>query len=384
MLALGRTRISDDCWPDPCCVFLNVGKQSRGFAELPKICIARCHQELTSGGRIVTLFFRLSSVLTIAVVLGSLPAIAPAQTGGAEHEVERLQGHWRIVEMTENGRNITETEMRHALPGGGLLEVIDNTLLFKSPVDGHKSTKSIRIDAASYPKKIAIVDREMVTGVGIYEFDRGRWVICVASPESSLPTELSAPSGSNRMLMVLEKYEPGKTDFQLDLSPRSETPRIPVANASLQKQSDLAKLTPRPQPTPQPPIIIQQVQPPVVIQQSAAGRILTDDEVRTMMVGNWQMKDGEGLVDITFYSNGTFRAYRRSQVVSTFHTTFVPTPVSTGNYSIQNGVLNMRVTSSWRAEKVNLAVTMAVRSISASDAILVDNLGRVSRAVKVQ
>jgi uncharacterized protein (TIGR03067 family) len=365
---------------------------SRAFGNNPvemmdfRTCVARRRQESRPGGRIVTLFFRLLAVSSIAIFLGSLPAIALAQTGGPEHEVERLQGHWRIVEMTENGRNITETEMRNALPGGGLVEVIDTTLLFKSPVDGHKSTKSIRIDAASYPKKIAIVDREMVTGVGIYEFDRGRWIICVASPESSLPTELSAPAGSNRMLMVLEKYEPGKTDLQLDMSPRSSIPRIPVSNASLQKQSDLAKLTPRPQPQPQPqpPIIIQQVQPPAGIQQSAAGRILTDDEVRTMIVGNWQMQDGEGLVDITFYANGTFRTYRRSEIVSTFHTTFVPTPVSTGSYSVQQGILNMRVTSSWRAEKVNMAVSMAVRSISASDAILVDNLGRVARAVKVQ
>ena len=335
---------------------------------------------------------------SVGFLVGIWAASVQAQTEGADNEIKRLQGHWRITEMTDDGRVVTEYEMRQSLPGGGLVEIIDNTLLFKSPVDGTKSTKSIRLDAASYPKKIAIIDKEMVTGVGIYEFDRGRFVICVASPEASLPTELSAPQGSKRTLMVLEAFDPGKTDFQLDLTPRQHVPQIPVSQASVQKQTDLQKLAPPPQPAQpqaqpaQPQIIIQQAPPPAqivvketIVQASpAAGRILTDAEVRAMLVGNWQMKDGEGLVDVRFFVNGTFQTYRRSEVMSNFHTTFVPTPVSAGNWSVTNGQLDMRVTSSWRADKVNMLASMAVRSISATDAILVDYLGRTSRAIKTQ
>ena len=325
--------------------------------------------------------------LTIGIFIGLYTASAQAQTEGAAKELARLQGHWRITAMTESGRTITEPEMRRGLPGGGLVEIIDQTLLFKSPVDGHKSTKSFRIDAASYPKNIAIVENERVTGVGIYEFDRGRWVICVTSPGNDVPTEFTASEGSGRVLMVLESFDPGRTDLQLDLTPRPRTPQIvPVAQASVQKIPELQKIAPKP--PAQPPIIIQQVPAPQIIieqkQEKAAGRVLSDDEVRTMVVGNWQMKDSEGLVEVTFYANGTFRTYRRSQQMTNFHTTFVPTPVSTGTWSVEKGVLNMQVTSSWRADKVNVTTSMAVRSISNQDAILVDSLGRVGRAIKMQ
>ena len=101
-----------------------------------------------------------------------------------------------------------------------------------------------------------------------------------------------------------------------------------------------------------------------------------------MLAGSWQINDGEGLVDITFNANNTFSTYRHAQVMSNFHNVFVPTPVSSGTWSVQNGQLALNVTSSWRPERVNTRVSYAVRSISSGDAIVVDALGRVAKAVK--
>ena len=332
--------------------------------------------------------FHIGICIFVFVTLAET-SVLQAQTDGAANELKRLQGHWRIAEMTEDGRTLTESEIKRGLPGGGLVEIIDQTLLFKSTVDGHKSTKSFRIDAATYPKRIALLTSDKVTGVGIYEFDRGKLIVCVAGPDAGAPAEFSASKGSQRTLMILESFDPGGNQH-LDLSPRPRTPQVPFAQASTTKPGNLKKVSPKPvtnvQPQPTPSIIIQQVpQPQIVVQQqSAAGRILTDDEVRTMLVGNWRMKDNEGLVDVTIYANGSFRTFRRSQTTMNFHSTFVPTPVSAGVWSVANGMLNMRVTSSWRMDKLDLQMSLAVRSISKQDAILADNLGRVSRAVKVQ
>ena len=100
------------------------------------------------------------------------------------------------MEMIENGNAIPEDQMREWLPGGGIMEIVDYTILFKSPIDGTKSTKSFRLDPTSYPKRIAIMERDQTTGTGIYELNQGKLVVCITNAKSQLPTEFSAPSGS--------------------------------------------------------------------------------------------------------------------------------------------------------------------------------------------
>ena len=95
--------------------------------------------------------------LTTLVLCVVFTNTSDAQTSTIDNEVKRMQGHWRITEMVENGSVVPENQMRTSLPGGGLVEIIDYTLLFKSPVTGVKSTKSFRLDPSVYPKQIAIL-----------------------------------------------------------------------------------------------------------------------------------------------------------------------------------------------------------------------------------
>ena len=92
----------------------------------------------------------------IGLFIGSSSKPLRAQNEQLGDEMKRLQGTWRVVDLVENGQTIPEDQLRAWLPGGGILDIVDNTLLFKSPVDGHRSTKSFRIDASSYPQRIAI------------------------------------------------------------------------------------------------------------------------------------------------------------------------------------------------------------------------------------
>ena len=301
--------------------------------------------------------------------------IAFAQSRQIDGELKRLQGTWRVVELVENGQTIPEDQMRAALPGGGLVEIVDSTLLFKSPVTGQKSTKSFRIDESSYPKKIAIFDLDRMTGQGVYEHDGGKLVICVAAPPAAVPADFSAPAGSNRTLLVMVPYNESElASNKIDLGPppsvaRSSSSFPPVPN-TIPQASSFPGTAPSPSPVP-------------AANQSAAGRILTDAEVKQMLVGKWRMNDGSGLIDITIDGRGVFSSYRHTQQTQNFHQIFVPTPVSSGTWAVKSGQLFLNVTSSWRADVNNTTSIFAVRSISPSDAIVVDNLGRVAKAVRL-
>jgi hypothetical protein len=116
--------------------------------------------------------------------------------------------------------------------------------------------------------------------------------------------------------------------------------------------------------------------------------VLTDPEVVSFLLGTWQFDDGAGLLNVQFtlagQLNGTFSSSRQVRDANTFHQMFVSTPVSQGNWSINQGQLMMRVVASIYTERVNHDILIAIRSISNTDLIYVDSLGRVGRAVKLR
>jgi uncharacterized protein (TIGR03067 family) len=320
--------------------------------------------------------------LTTLVLCVVFTNTSDAQTSTIDNEVKRMQGHWRITEMVENGSVVPENQMRTSLPGGGLVEIIDYTLLFKSPVTGVKSTKSFRLDPSVYPKQIAILERDTVTGLGIYQFDKGKLVICVANPKAEVPTDFTAHNNSGRSLMVMEAFsvdEGNPSKLFLPPPPRTSTAQQPIKETNVEVvevKSPAASAAPT--------IIVNQAPAPApAVAANVAGRILTDAEVRAMLVGNWRMNDGQGLLDITLAPNGTFTSFRHNEAITTFHTVFVATPISSGSWRVQNGQLFMHVNSSYRPDRVNTTAVFAVRSISATDALLVDTLGRVAKVIKL-
>jgi uncharacterized protein (TIGR03067 family) len=320
------------------------------------------------------------SAALAAIVLGFTAESVGAPPDAVDNELTRFNGHWRVIEMVEDGRAIPEDQMRQWLPGGGVLEIVDYTILFKSPIDGTKSTKSYRLDPSSYPKRIAIMERDNTTGTGIYKFDQGKLIVCVTNEASQIPTEFSAHTGSKRTMIVMERFDPGASD-------------IPGLNARLPERKPLHIPTPPPtppvaevqRPAVPPPVPRPVPQPaPKPVPASVAARVLTDTEVRNMTIGTWRINDTEGSIDIAFGANGAFQTYRYFRTLNNFQEVFAPTPISSGNWSIVNGRLVANVSSSTRLDRINQSFVPAVRSISATDMILVDHLGRVSRAVKLR
>ncbi|MCO8122822.1 TIGR03067 domain-containing protein [Stieleria sp. TO1_6] len=321
---------------------------------------------------------------------------AHAQPSAIDNELKRLNGHWRVVEMVEDGRAIPEDQLRQWLPGGGIFEIVDYTIIFKSPVNGAKSTKSFRLDPASYPKQMAIIDRDSTTGTGIYKFDQGKLILCITNEAAQVPTEFSASAGSKRTLLILERFDPGSGDIpgmNMNLPPHRP---MAVTTAQLEPQPQPQQQIPS-VPLPEPPQVVarpssipyqqpqqQTTPPPSIVADNMAGRVLTDTEVRDLAIGTWRLNDSEGSVDIVFGIDGTFKTYRYYKTMSNFQYVFTPTPISAGRWSISSGRLIANVTSSSRADRVNQSFVPAVRSISPTDMILEDHLGRVMRAVKIR
>jgi len=291
-----------------------------------------------------------------------------------DNEAKRLQGAWQVTEMVENGRVMSTTDIQHHLPGGGMIDIIDYTVLFKSPVNGVRSTRSFRLDPASYPKRIMILDGDKVTGVGIYQLDQGKFVICVGAPNATPPTEFSAPEQSGRTLMVMQTRQEGQGQLNqpspttLSLpAPPTVARSVPSPTSTLNTAQTIPPQPPVPSPSP-----------------NVAARVLSDADVTRMLVGVWRLNDGEGVVDLSFSSNNSFSSYRHTETMANFHSVFVPKPYSAGTWGVQNGQLTMKINSSWRSDRQNTQATFAVRSISPTDAIIVDSLGRVIRAAKRQ
>jgi uncharacterized protein (TIGR03067 family) len=277
-------------------------------------------------------------------VIAVLIAVSPVVAEEKNPELKRFQGHWQVAELVEDGKVIPKEAIKEWLPSGGRAEIVENAIIFKSPQDGKKYAKVFSVDPTRYPKGIEVSTPERKDGWGIYRFDEGRLVICLADPdEAEQPKEFSAETGSKRMLMVLQR-------------------------ASAKAVSQPAK----PQPLSKPK------------QTGQAGKILTDDEVTRMLAGGWKLKDSAGSLYITFNSNGTFSTVREYQQLRLFHKSFVQTPISSGKWSVKNGNLTAHVTTSVRLDRVNRLFSFAVRSISGRDMIFVDQLGRVGSAVKVR
>ena len=307
----------------------------------------------------------LSFVLLPALVFVVLPTVVRAGPTAVDTELERVRGQWRVIELVENGQEIPDDQMQYWLPGGGQLEIVDYTILFESPLGGAKTTREFRIDPTSYPKKITIKNKDTETGKGIYKFDGGKLVVCISRDVSSVPNEFTAPKDSACALIVLEKNDPNNS-----ATPKG-APRPVHANPPDMSQWKSAEPTPAPAAA-------------VVPAGGVTSRVLTDAEVREMTVGTWRMTDNEGSVDLSYGVDGTFQSYRYYRMMQNFQEVFVPTPISSGTWQISNGRLITHVTASSRVGMAGQTMMPAVRSISQSDLILVDNFGRVTRAVRVR
>lgn len=258
----------------------------------------------------------------------------------ADAEVKQFQGNWQVVELVEDGKTIPQEAIKEWLPSGGKFEIVDNAVMFTGPDDGKKHVKVFSIDGTQYPKGIVLSTKDEKDGLGIYRFDGDRLILCFGDPEAGKrPTEFSAKEGSNQILMTLER------------SAKAAAPQ-PAA-----KKADPG---------------------------GVSGKVLTDAQVKELLVGTWKYSDQIGTLFAVFNSDGTFRTVREVKEIRLFQKVFVQTPISTGNWNVENGQLSFRIRTSVQKERAGREFDFVVRSITKRDFIFVDHLGRVGQAVRTK
>jgi len=282
------------------------------------------------------------AVVAALLSFASVPAMAQEQSP----ELERFQGHWEVTDLVEDGKVIPREAIREWLPSGGRAEILENAIIFTSPHDRKKHVKVFWVDPTQYPKTIDVSTKERTDGVGIYRFDEDRLIICLADPdEEDRPDDFSAAEGTHRMLMVLK---------------RTKAPSSGEDKSS--EQSSKVATAP----------------------STAAARLLTDDEVKRLLAGTWRHKDNLGALFITFRADGTYSTVREVQELRLFQKVFVQTPVSSGTWRVQRGVVAFSVNTSTDPLRVGKTFDFTIRSISERDFIFVDYLGVVGSAVRVR
>ncbi len=327
------------------------------------------------------------------------------QTTAASAELQRFQGHWRVVELVEDGQGIRQEAFKSVLQSGGHAQIVSNTIQFTSLTTGAPVAKVFSIDATTYPKAISVSSLDRAEALGIYRFEGERLIVCVADPAvAERPTQFSSRPGSNHMLMVLERDEDHESLTAGSAASAAVLPPVAPKVVQVQAPAPAPKViqveTPAPpakviqvQTAPEPEVIkVQLPAPPATspaplavspVSTSATERVLTDGEVAALLRGSWRLNDGLGVLQMTFDSNGTYRTYREVKDPSTFYNVFVKAPVSSGNWSVQNGAIAFHVTSSTDLTRVNQTFHAAIRSISETDLIFVDFVGRVGKAVRL-
>lgn len=261
----------------------------------------------------------------------------------ANPELASFAGHWKVVELVEDGKVIPESMIREWLPSGGQIEIAQNAILIKSPADGKKEVRIFSVNATQYPKTIDITTVDKQKTVGIYRFDEGKLIVCLTDPdESPRPSRFAAVEGSKAMLMVLKKAA-------------------------------------TPQPAPKQPEPVATAKPAPV-----ANLVVTDDQAAKMLIGTWRYVDSVGALLITFSPDGTFYTIREVKELRLFQKTFVRSQVSNGNWKVNNGLIQFTVTGSVHIERVGTASFFRLRSISATDMIFSDPVGLVGSASKIR
>ena len=283
--------------------------------------------------------------IRVAAFFGCVFLAIHSVSANNDPELASFQGHWEVVGLVENGQVIPREAIKKWLPSGGRARIADNAIIFKSPQDGQSHVKVFSLDATQFPKGITITTREQQKSQGIYRFDNDQLIVCFSDPaQNQRPNDFSAAKGSNRMLMTLVRASAPATVAAPKVQPAAQSRAEPGTTA----------------------------------------KVLTDAQVRLLLVGAWRFTDSVGPLLTTINADGTFATSRDVAEIRLFQTVFARKPVSTGTWSVQNGQLIYHVAASTRLDRAGMTVALHVRSISDKDLIFVDALGRVGTAVKLQ
>ncbi len=127
----------------------------------------------------------------------SFLAAGLAFAGGAGDQ-DKFQGAWQRVSIIDDGKKVEGAEKGSVVFSGSEYILKDG--------DTVKSKGTFKLDASKNPKEFDVMPGagkfEGKTLKGIYKFEAGQLIYCIAGPDLERPKEFASPAGSKLRLYV--------------------------------------------------------------------------------------------------------------------------------------------------------------------------------------
>lgn len=268
-----------------------------------------------------------------------------------------FQGAWNVVELIDSGIEISHDEFSELLHSGGQFHIQGDQIIFHSVLDGRQYSKTLKVDNRRTPPHFNVELIGETTGWGIYQFDGDQLTVCMSGESATArPKELTSEEGSSDVLMVLKR----------DKSRPQTTPKTavrPVKPSSPEAEEE------------------EQVAVKEIKQQDL---IPTDLKIALALVGTWNVPQEFSPFYIWLKQDGTFITSRDVPAIRTFVFIFYNAPVSSGHWTVSNGVLKLQITNSLNSQRVGAGLEFAVHNLTPQRVVFVSHLGASVGAVRVR
>lgn len=242
---------------------------------------------------------------------------------------QSLDGVWEITAVIDNGRVVPPNEVVANYAADGRVVINGQTAQLLIPMTYQRKQLPFTIDTGSSPARLNLAGAERTGGRGIVLTSGDTLVLCLASRDRDRPKAFTSLPGSGNLLVTLTRAS-GDTE----------------------------------PPTPEKP------------------QKYTDDQLRQMLVGTWGHQDADTIHYITLGSEGKMNATMSWK--DNFKKMFHQDVRSDGEWTIQDGVVLVKIDSSTDKERRGQLSSFRVRSINSTELIAVDANGQVRQEWKAK
>ena len=143
----------------------------------------------------------MKAQLLMIAALGLLLGADNPQDPASKKDLEGLQGTWKLVSATEDGKALPEDKVKKTT-----IVFKDDTFLFPELAE-HATSRAgtIKLDATKKPKEMDAISTKKEVMLGIYELDGDSYKVYFAPAGKPRPGEFASKPGSGHILQVWER-----------------------------------------------------------------------------------------------------------------------------------------------------------------------------------
>jgi uncharacterized protein (TIGR03067 family) len=266
---------------------------------------------------------------------------------------EMLAGDWQILSIVDDGSDVGSKLIRAKFAEDGLLHIGNRLASFVTPSSEEKHVSAIRIDPAKSPSWIDFTTQLDAVLKGIYKFDGGQLILCLAKHEETpRPTEFESPSGSDRALF-----------------------RLTIAKPETRAKTEVVS---KPEPRPTTKSVATSSEPSA--EEKARRR---EERIREMLAGSWTYNDKKGAVTLVLRPDGTFVS-TRSWAKAMKRLFEGRTATSEGRWAYSHGSLTGRISSTTDPFLLGHGFSARLQSIGEETLVFRDVVGELKTARRLR